>query len=65
MTKLGLGGHSFIAQLGNDPIPCPDEQRRILDVCIVDTVFVSMRRAEWVVANREAEEQGTLGANEA
>jgi aryl-alcohol dehydrogenase-like predicted oxidoreductase len=27
---------------------------------IVDTVFVSMRRAEWVRANREAERQGAL-----
>ncbi|MBC8101915.1 MAG: aldo/keto reductase [Cytophagales bacterium] len=31
---------------------------------IVDTVFVSMRRAEWVLANRESEKRGPLSNEE-
>jgi aryl-alcohol dehydrogenase-like predicted oxidoreductase len=42
---LVLGGHSFIAQLGNDPPASEDEQRRIVEACLdrgirwVDTTY--------------------------
>jgi aryl-alcohol dehydrogenase-like predicted oxidoreductase len=31
---LVLGGHSFIQQLGNDPMPSPDEQVAIVEACL-------------------------------
>ncbi len=33
-SKLGLGGHSFIEQLGNDPRPSVDEQRALVSACL-------------------------------
>lgn len=33
-TRLILGGHSFISQLGNDPPASEREQRRIVELCL-------------------------------
>jgi aryl-alcohol dehydrogenase-like predicted oxidoreductase len=33
-TRLILGGHSFISQLGNDPPASEPEQRRIVETCL-------------------------------
>ena len=32
--KLGLGGHSYIQELGNDPRPSPEEQRALVAACL-------------------------------
>ncbi len=31
---LGLGGHPYIQELGNDPQPSPDEQRALVGACL-------------------------------
>ena len=33
-TRLVLGGHTFISQLGNDPPPSEREQQRIVEACL-------------------------------
>jgi aryl-alcohol dehydrogenase-like predicted oxidoreductase len=33
-SKLGLGGHSYMQQLGNDPKPAFEEQREIVSACL-------------------------------
>ncbi len=33
-SKLGLGGHSYIQELGNDPWPSPEEQRMLVSACL-------------------------------
>ena len=51
MTKLALGGHSFIEQLGNDPPASAEEQRRIVAACLdagirlLDTTYYQERLA--------------------
>jgi aryl-alcohol dehydrogenase-like predicted oxidoreductase len=50
-TKLGLGGHSFIAPLGNDPPASFDEQCAIVSACLdagvtwIDTTYYQERVA--------------------
>lgn len=50
-TKLGLGGHSFIAQLGNDPPASFEEQCAIVSACLdagitwIDTTYFQERVA--------------------
>lgn len=51
VSKLGLGGHSFIEQLGNDPPASPDEQATIVATCLdhgirlIDTTYYQERLA--------------------
>ena len=33
-SKLGLGGHSYMQQLGNDPKPAFEEQCEIVSACL-------------------------------
>ncbi len=57
-TKLGLGGHTFIAQLGNDPQPSFDDQCAIVAACLdhgillMDTTYYQERRALGAVLQR-------------
>lgn len=50
-SRLGLGGHSFIVELGNDPRPSPDEQRALVTTCldagirVFDTTYYQERVA--------------------
>jgi hypothetical protein len=50
-TKLGLGGHSFIAELGSDPEASFDEQVAIVAACLgsgarwIDTTYYQERVA--------------------
>lgn len=50
-SLLGLGGHSFIASLGNDPEPSFEEQCRIVSACLdngirlIDTTYYQERIA--------------------
>lgn len=50
-SRLILGGHSFIAQLGNDPPATVSEQRGILEACLdggitwIDTTYLPERIA--------------------
>ena len=51
MTKLGLGGHSFIEELGNDPMASFQEQSAIVNACRengmrwIDTTYYQERVA--------------------
>ncbi|REE85167.1 aryl-alcohol dehydrogenase-like predicted oxidoreductase [Paenibacillus taihuensis] len=51
VTKLGLGGHSFIEELGNDPMASFEEQCAIVGACLdsgiqlIDTTYYQERVA--------------------
>ncbi|RAP77165.1 aldo/keto reductase [Paenibacillus montanisoli] len=51
LSKLGLGGHSFIEELGNDPLASFEEQCAIVDACLdngiqlIDTTYYQERVA--------------------
>lgn len=57
-SPLGLGGHSFIAPLGNDPEPSFEEQCRIVSACLdngirlMDTTYYQERVALGKVMRR-------------
>lgn len=57
-STLGLGGHSFIAPLGNDPEPSFEEQCRIVGACLdngihlMDTTYYQERVALGKVMRR-------------
>ncbi|MFC5649946.1 aldo/keto reductase [Paenibacillus solisilvae] len=50
-SKLGLGGHTFIAELGNDPLATFEEQCEIVRTCLnesihlIDTTYYQERAA--------------------
>lgn len=58
ITKLGLGGHSFIQELGNDPEASFDEQCAIVAACLdsgigwIDTTYYQERIALGKVLQR-------------
>jgi aryl-alcohol dehydrogenase-like predicted oxidoreductase len=55
-----LGGHSFIAQLGNDPLASKEEQRRIVESCLGHGIrwFDTTYQPERVALGKLLEELG-------
>jgi aryl-alcohol dehydrogenase-like predicted oxidoreductase len=57
-SKLGLGGHSFIEQLGNDPKASFEEQCDIVascldnGICLIDTTYYQERIALGAILNK-------------
>jgi aryl-alcohol dehydrogenase-like predicted oxidoreductase len=57
-SKLGLGGHSYMQQLGNDPKPAFEEQCEIVSACLdngihlFDTTYYQERVALGVILER-------------
>jgi aryl-alcohol dehydrogenase-like predicted oxidoreductase len=59
-TPLGLGGHSFISQLGNEPMPSLGAQRDIVEACLDNGIrwFDTTHRPERVGLGRALEALG-------